>query len=1089
MATAVTISIKVDGSQANEALNAVKKGLTDVGVQGTASLNQASNGLKQMGGHAATGLDSVRLLSQEFGLRLPRAIEAMISRIPAITNGLQSVLGVMAGIAAAQVFVHVAEEIYGAYEKYVSLNAAAEKFYETIKKTSQEDVVNTHSIETTRARLDTAENSATKLRSVSESLWRQGLGQLAALATGNASGVADMLGAHQLQEASLQNQGNSIQLTRRQIDQQHELALAQIEAAHAGDAQLVGQQKINAELAKKQQIDAESRKHDRKVEGFYGNQVPGSAGEEEQRNKDLIATREADAQKAILAREAYLAITKASDESVRARLTGEELIYRKMRDDLRELRIELANTGRLDQFGAQGGAVQDRYFADLGERQVKRQNEAAKQMRDASAAGLTGAARIQAEHNNKVADINTNPQLADDPAAAAQARIAAENESNQKIAELQQQFSQRMRQIEEGRTAASLSGFQRIDAGAAKQVDELNAQYNRDFANGAAEDAHTLAAKQDLQRAVTAVYATAADQRKDLAQKNAADDLRYDQEAAQAEGRVREQGAMGWVSSYRNALSTIQAEEQEHLAKLQEQAGKEGLTYEEVERRRTDIVRTANAQIVEQNVELQHRIAGALQSAFTDPVGFIKSKMEEMMFQIIAGWVMHLTLFKQLFGSTMGGLTPGGAAAGGSAAGGAGVLGSILRGTTGAFGGSPELAGGAAASSGAVVPAAGGGAGSIFGQALGLAPDLLSSAGNLAPQLAGTVGGGTAVTSASLGLGSSSDTGFSLGSGGADDPFTTYAIQQGGDPSLAIDPTQSGGASSAGQTSQLLGAAVALGMGGYQAYNSTVSAFESGSAAQGALGDASAGAAIGGILGPEGALIGAGIGAAFGAAAGFLGDVTGEGKKLAARAWYEKSVLPQLAQWVASPPSGDFYSAVNQVNGTTGTALATMTGQFGRDAAGWVNDQYMKKEVALIDSKLASMAKGGAQYTGLSAAQFHTGGSITGFGDLATSGNEGFIHALLGETVVNANASAAHAPYISAMNAGAGASDMASMYLQAAAKSSSPAAANSGGDTHFHVHTLDTKTMKSWLRDEGAAMITQAQNRNTGRYSGEGTIG
>lgn len=166
-----------------------------------------------------------------------------------------------------------------------------------------------------------------------------------------------------------------------------------------------------------------------------------------------------------------------------------------------------------------------------------------------------------------------------------------------------------------------------------------------------------------------------------------------------------------------------------------------------------------------------------------------------------------------------------------------------------------------------------------------------------------------------------------------------------------------------------------------------------------------------------------------------------------------------------------------------------MTGKYGLDAANWVNNNYMKKEVALVDAKLTNLAKGGSEYTGLSAAQFHTGGSITGFGDLGTSANEGFIHAMLGETVMNPGAAAAHAPYLSAMNGGAGASDMAAMYLQAAGKGSSPAAASSGGDTHFHVHTLDTKTMKSWLRDEGASMITQAQNRNTGRYSGEGTIG
>src|SRR5260370_34471319 len=98
MASVVSIKIVVDNGQAIPSIDQLNQALGTVGVKGTASFAQASAGADKMKGHVSTGLDSVRLLSQEFGLRLPRAIEAMLSRMPGVTSALSGVLGVMAGI-------------------------------------------------------------------------------------------------------------------------------------------------------------------------------------------------------------------------------------------------------------------------------------------------------------------------------------------------------------------------------------------------------------------------------------------------------------------------------------------------------------------------------------------------------------------------------------------------------------------------------------------------------------------------------------------------------------------------------------------------------------------------------------------------------------------------------------------------------------------------------------------------------------------------------------------------------------------------------------------------------------------------------
>jgi len=1124
MASVVSIKIVLDNAQALPEIDKINEGLASIGVKGTASFNKAGAAATRMGGHVSTGLDSVRLLSQEFGFRLPRAIEAMLARIPAVTNALGSLLGVMAGIAAAQVFLHVAEEVYKAWNEYVSLNAQADKFYETLKKTAQEDVVNTRSIETTHRRLDQATSTATNSARAAQTFHSGGFSEL--LQGNMAGGIADLVGAHGMSTDAVTGQSDMIKLGKVQLDQTHQQALAQIELNHGKDAELVGQQKINAELAKKTQIAAEDRSFDRKQEMYYGNPSPGNAGAAEEQMKVQTAQAEAQAQTDVAGREGALAIMKAQDAAAQARLSGEDLYFRKAQDDQRELARELANNGKAAEIPARVQEINEKYFADMSERFVKMQNEGALAIQKANASALTGAARINAEHDISVGEANTK-----DPEIAAQLREAAANEQNQKLLELQQQFSERMGTIEESRTDATLNGYARIDAAAQKEIDRVNEDFTKSFGGGDPSSASTVAAEKEKQTAITTIQNDANTQRLELTTRNNDETLRYDQQAAEAQKRVRENGVNGWVASYKDGMAEIQAKDAEQTAKLKQELDTRQIDQATYDRRKVDVDSEANAEISEQNQQMQQKIAGDLQAAFTHPVDFIKQQMEKMFFDIVAGWIVHLNAFQSLFGQSMGSLQPGQPTGATGHGGFASTIAQAIPGARGIVNGHPNTSsiyesagsssttnagggynGGSGTASSAAAIASGGGSshgGGGFGVGAALG-DLNSVSGTLsAVTNAGGFGGASPANTSSLtGAQASQADNTSFGDNGEDGGFAgsltgdsdsmTMARQAGAngtDDSVgtaASQQVQGSNAAAAGAGGNSLAKGLGLlgvvGTAGYSAEQSTVKAFDTADPLSGAIGDASAGAQIGSLFGPEGTLIGAGVGAAVGASAGLLGMAMGEGTNLGARSYYEKSVLPTLEGDMTNP-GGDYQSAVSDVGKTASDAMAYMSTHFGAPAARWVNANYMQKETAAVLTRIEDTAKAGRQYTTRSAAQFHTGGTIHDFGSFGTSSNEGFIHAMLGETVMNTQASNTHGAALNAMQGGATTSDIASMYLAGSKPTSS--GGQSGGDTHHHwdVNTMDAKSFERFLKDGAARQITKHVNTYASQYAGDGISG
>ena len=224
--------------------------------------------------------------------------------------------------------------------------------------------------------------------------------------------------------------------------------------------------------------------------------------------------------------------------------------------------------------------------------------------------------------------------------------------------------------------------------------------------------------------------------------------------------------------------------------------------------------------------------------------------------------------------------------------------------------------------------------------------------------------------------------------------------------------------------------------------------------------------------------IGTAIGAAAGAMVGLLGDIFGDHGRSKAKKYNINQIIPQLQQAMDGFSFGgsSYDSATAGINSLQGQAQQ-QTKQWGSGAWDYYK-QVMIPEFQNAQQQVDREGAAGRSNVKMSAAQFDSGGVITSFGDMSTGPFSGFIHARMGERVMNPMASMTHASTLDAMNAGSAALSMM--------RRSAPLGGGGGGGQplHVHIHTLDTKTMDHWARHGGAAWMREQINQASARYSG-----
>jgi hypothetical protein len=1158
VASEVSIRVVIDDAGVSETLGRVDAALGQVGVQGTASVKQLGQEMETLHGHTTTNLDSVRLLSQEFGLRLPRALESMLSRMTGFTTLLSGATGALAGFAFAEVFYRGADAIYQAEQRYVSITSAADKYYETLKKTSELDFTNVRDAETAQSRLGQSQGvNSSSVTDAARSLQHSALGQLL---MGNLVGAAaDSGAANSVGDSQAQAAQRIVEISRKKLDLDHEDALQQIEINHAADANLEQRRQITAEVAKQVAVNKENREYSRKLEATYGNVTPTDAGAGQEANANRIAATAAATKEANLNSAEALALLRARNQAEETGERGEALYEQKRKDAIAELVRQLENQHEGETINARVSALNLEYAKERVARARELTEETQRQHEAVAGAGLTGAARIHAEGDAQLAGVNQRqtkfsgcaPISTEAQGDFDQQRADVAAATQQRLTELDKTFTASTKDLINQRTSAQLGAYARIEAATQEALDKQKKLYTETY--GASGGNAGQAAQE-----ATAEAAIRADGDRQLSEartRNTEEDERYAREAAQAESRVRQQGVAGWVSAYRNGIAEIRALEEQRIEKMEDDARKEGATEEEIQKRKQDIVAAANAQIAQQNEQLQHTIAGQLQEAFSNPMDYIKRKGQQMMFEMIADWLLQLKTFHSIFGST---LTPGqpGAGTGPGAGGGiAGMLGSAAghafginapvnapTGTAGVISAGtmlPASYGGSGGGSGAS-GGSGGGAGvaatlsSAASQSFGLNSPMYAptgtagviSAGTMLPASYGGAGGGSGALGAggAVGYSGTATSSSAAVSSGANYSGTIAAAQplaqaniagtvssvigdasslyrQFGGTTNSSAASGTTGASTIGTPPSLLsgamsgdiGSMVGLAGAGMAAYSGTegvLSSFHTAGAKgvlDGTMSGAGAGAAIGSIIPGLGTVLGGAIGAGVGLVTSTIGAALDEGNKFAARDYYKQTLFPELEDVRKNfNSSTNYLDAISEANKDAGDGLLFIHHKYGGEAADWINDNYLAKELAYVTSTIERGARGNSADSGRQATQFHDGGLISDFGSLGTSSTEGYIHALMGEGIVNQPAMAMHGAGVGMMNRGASPADMASHYLQVAGGGSS--IGTGGGSMHFHTHNynaLDAKSFGRYLDTGGMEQINKSANRRAALYAGD----
>lgn len=1085
MANVVEIVIKVDNAQADKALASTQAALQQVGVAGNVSMQglasgsgAAVQGMEQvgtaargMGQHITTSLDGVRLMSQEFGFRLPRALESMLSRVPAVTSAISGMMGAFAGVAVAEVLFRIGEGVYNLYTKYISLTAVADAYNKTVLAHRSEAWSDTKNIELTTERLNLATEAAKRFNEEAAQKSDSALHSITGKPT-------DLFYAHQLAENAVKNQEAADALFRRQQDQQHETNRLKIEAAHAGDGDLGREQKITAELQKQNQLRAE----DARFSGQQGFDVGamfamrGPRGPSEASSLEAQSDRlKAQAERVNLAREERNQRVQMENEAVNAGLVGGARLKAQEEQAIAAV-VQKYKDGEISKetSRAERAALESKYHSETM-KQIADETDAVQKRADLERdASLTGLAKVQAEGQRKIDDVNDRQRkglYADQNAPGAPSKIAdqdratAQAEQLRMMGDSEKQYREQQAAEDQRAQAEQLSGFAKIDAEVAASTQKRADEFAKMYGQMSHDSAQYIEAEKQLEQSEGVIAQSGDRQRAQLEQELRQQTLQQQTEAAQAERRIKASGITGWTEDYRRGIAEVQAAEAASIAKINAEQSKSGVTgtaFELYQQQKVAAEQKADAQIQQLNQQMAHQIAGVLQGAFDDPVHYIQNLMKKMMFNIMADWIAQSKLFSGTFGRMLGG---------GST--------NAPTGSNGGFLG-------------------GGIAGVASGAANGTVSQASSAPGYSGTNSSGGSGGGfgggiaSASTIAQMGMGAASANASSSTNSGVD-PWSDPSQMSSSDPS---SPAYNGAAGSAATTASNAGAILTAGVGAYTGTKGIIGAFEQGSPGgilNGAMSGAAMGGSIGMLAGPMGALIGAGIGAAGGATAGLVGWATGEGGNLAASKYFKEQMRPQMeqAEQAYAKGSGDALSTISTIDGIASTGLAYIGGKYGSSTLAWTRAAYVDKERLYLEGQINSMAKGGKDYMSRSAAQFHTGGEISDFGDLSLGGGEGFIKTLLGERVANRTASSIHGSEIDMMNNGASPSDMAAHYLKSTGGSRTQAAQASSGDTHhWNVNAIDAQSFEKFLTHGGGMEAhAKAANRYASQYSGDAAHG
>jgi hypothetical protein len=1110
-------------------MTASARSFQQFGTSGTIAGRVVKQSLDEAGASAMTAREKTHLLTEELGIRLPRAFRGIIAESKMAQTVLTGLTGAMMGLAAIQIGGIFFEALTSGVEKLwhsmTGLSDGTQAYLDEVEKTRNEDFGNARSIEDTRMRIDQASESIKGFRKQAEEAtgetlgWRR-LPDLIAPGLGR-----DWQRSHERDEADDAAAKGQTQVDKLQHIQEgnqfHEQRAQMIDLLHLKDGQLSKEKQITAETEHRTQTAGENRRFDREQDRILGNPVSPDAGASVEALAISSAKVEAETKLFILRKEQSQELAHMREAALEAGLRGSALYHAQEAFAIQDLKSK-----KLDSITARSYIYQKFHNEEM-KRLEDQRIETEKIERSAAMAGLTGIARTQAEGANKVHDLNVDKTLDDYPEERAKRVAASQRETNAQIADEQRAFSEQVDSIVEQSQSRQISGFARIRAEAEKAANSLQKQFdkvheNMDLTQPGAENQLHQDTNQ-LGRGLDAIRTGADRQAVDLQARNT-------EETEQIESAARAK----MLSAEQQQTAAIGTEYEQRLRKFQEELNQQEISQNDYNRRVVAAGELRDAEMVEAAKRAREKMAGEFTRFFKDPLGSMKEMGEKAAGEAAAAAVQRLQARYGHTGTTAHASTPGGLFDG--------ILGRItgqphapgttpgvpgqthspdlvssksislgtaqihiqsasltLGGSTSAAGAGPRSVPGASngstslmtipgssfnASGGSTASPSGFGGGTVGGAGdvgfAGGGTQNFTGSGS-APQGGGN-GIGTALGDIQQGMGLVKGAagifgGGKDGGGGSDATGAAGAGKGMGDIASSIFGSQNGTASAAKNGGMLGGGGVMSNIGGAAGgAMGLFSAYEGNGGIGGALGGAMSGMQLGMAVGGP-------IGAAIGLAAGAVIGAIGFGGREKARVYDLKQVRPRLANDIDGYQQGsmDYLSAYSDMRALDQEARKTLDAMGGA-ARGYYWDT-INKEIGQAEGKLTAEQRAGRSQFTESAAQYDQGGWTGGFGSMATGPDSGWAHMRANEFVVNEQPAADHAGALEAIRSGASHSDMAN-YYGAGGGASMPAAQNGfGGDIHLHYNVVDSKGIRSLLsrhKHDVRAALNESYSENSG---------
>ena len=1048
MATAVQLELRVDEKGAIQGIRAF-----DTNIKGTtSSVKQLNAELSQVGTRARAAnakapledtsraakeaKERLHLVTEEAGIHMPRAFRNLAAQSKVVQTALGGISASLIAIGGIQIGALVFEQLYeGAkklWDEHLSLTKAASDYFDEVEKTRQQDFGNSHSIETTRARIDEATESIRKFHEEAANAQKQTIGSrslldLVAPGAGSFWQFAHNRGVgHEAEQKAFELQRQADKLNQvAESSQFHEQRVRDIEIMHAADAQLRGIQKINAEKQKSIDLNAEDRRFNNERDRILGNAVPADAGAAEESAKNRIAQRQADADLFNLRRDQALELAHMREQALEAGLTGSALYHAQEAAAIEDLKSK-----DMDSIAARN-AIHLKFHNEEMKRLADQQAATEKLQKQAALTGATGIAKIQGEGDIEIGDIRRDKELPEEEKAK---RIAAVRlRTGIEVQQAEEDFARRTQELADQNAQHQVSGFARIRVAADREIAAARQDFEKLYQTPELQAAHAG----ELNKRVGLINAGAGFDASELSRRNADETLQIEMEARSK-----------LLSAERQQTAAIEIEYEQRLEKFKQQLDQQEISENDYNRRVQAAAQQRDAEMEEAAKQAREKMASEFSRFFSNPTEALKefgnkaageaaaALVQRMQGRFGGGqvWDEHLGIPTGFFGHFTGASRDRAAEAHKSAA-----SGMFSVATAQIHVGTAVIAGGTAA--GSFAPA---GSTSLLGG--GLIGSGSSSSGDAAstPSAAGNISTGSTIAGGVNSVFSGTHQGMSLfsqakGIFGSGKSSGDTAEVQNLDLSGAFDKNGNfnlggGAGKAAGGLDRLAG-----GVGGAVGLYSAIQG-------DGGFGGALSGAMSGMQLGMS---IGGPIGAAIGAAGGAIIGALGFGGREKARVYDLKTVRPRIQTDILSYQQGTMdylsaYSDLETLDGEARKTLRAMGGFGGRYYWSTVNG-----EIRQAEAKLSSEERAGRSRYHQSAAQFDVGA------DMLRETGWAVVHKK--ERIVPSDQ---NERITRALEAGASAESIARGYRAAmSANSARPWQASAGDRTvNMNFHTLDSKT-------------------------------